>query len=151
MKIHLIIRDLGGAQPAIQINGTASTIFNFFWDAKRSAHVKTFDVSTPEGLKAFRREQSEILNQPLRWPITVDVSTENEGCEMGNAESAQRAITELKAENSALKEKLLQGGAVAARLAHIQEAESSNLSPATPLTRGQRAAATRAANKAARG
>ena len=151
MKVHLIIKDLGGGQPVIQINGTTGGIHTFIWDKARSAHVKTYDVSDPAVLKLFRAEQVAILNQRLMWPVLVDVDVHNEECGMGNVEldAAQRAITELKAEVSALKEKLLQDGAAVARRVHTSEAESSNLSPATPeLTRGQRAAATRSANRA---
>jgi len=72
MKIHLIIRDLGGAQPVITINGTTGGIYPFIWDAKRSAHVRSYDISTPEGYKAFRSEQEAILNQRLQWPVLVD-------------------------------------------------------------------------------
>ncbi len=72
MKIHLIIRDLGGAQPVITINGTTGGLYPFIWDAKRSAHVRSYDLSTPEGYKAFRIEQEAILNQRLQWPVLVD-------------------------------------------------------------------------------
>jgi hypothetical protein len=72
-KIHLIVRDLGGGQPVINIHGTA-THYAFSWDAPRSGHVRTYPVETEEDLKTFRRETADILNQKLMWPILIDVS-----------------------------------------------------------------------------
>ena len=164
MKIHLYIRDLGGGQPVIQVNGTNGTLMSFIWDRSRVAHVRTYDVSNPEGLKKFRREQVEVLNQKLAWPVLVDVDLGETSDGVGRAEreEAQRAISGLKAEVEALKSALaekLQDGAAVVRQSHQLEDVGSTPTPATPpapgtpqgavpLTRGQRAAATRAANRA---
>jgi len=144
MKILLYIRDLGGGQPVIQVNGTTGQMYPLVWNKQRCAHVRSWDVSSSEGLKVFRRESIEILNQRLMWPVLVDF--ENTEFEMGNAEmeAAQRAITELKAENTALKEAL--SGVREKREGGEPECEPA---PAIPLSRQQKAALTRMARKAA--
>jgi hypothetical protein len=146
MKIHLYIRDLGGGQPVIQVNGTTGQMYPLVWDPKRCAHVRSWDVSTLEGMKVFRRESVEILNQRLMWPVLVDASEDNEECGMRNVElsAAQRAITELKAENSALKAKLLEVGKV-----ERGEPEGEPAPAFSPMSRQQKAALTRMARKAA--
>lgn len=112
MLIHLIIRDLGGGQPVIQVTGTTGgNPHNFIWDAKRTAHVKTYDVSKPEELKTFRREQEAILNQKLAWPVLVDVTLEpDEMKDLSELEALklELAVTTVERNNAVAQVKELQ-------------------------------------------
>lgn len=137
MKILLYIRDLGGGQPVIQVNGTTGQMYPLVWEPKCAAHVRRWDVSTPEGAKVFQRESLEILNQRLMWPVLVDVE---EGPATPVAEESQRAITALKAEVAALKEKLLEVG---------EKRGGTEGEPSPALSRQQKAAITRMARKSA--
>lgn len=77
MKVHLFIKDIGGGQPVVQVTGcNRGGNYSFGWDPRRAAHVRTYDVSTEAGLKRFRVEQRDILNQVLAWPIFVDVTVD---------------------------------------------------------------------------
>lgn len=148
MKIHLLIRDLGGGQPVINVNGTTGQIFAFIWDRPRCAHVKSWEVGDEAGLKKFRRESAEILNQRLMWPVFVDVDLADPAA--GDValraanEALNTAVGELKAENAALRASL---SGVSAEPAAPEPTLTVVPDVVPELSRQQKAALTRMANK----
>lgn len=129
MQLHLIIDGLGGAQPVIQITGSQAGIYTFIWDTKRSAHVLTYDFDKPGEEEKFRREQRDLLNQHLHWPVTLDVSLDavNVAIEEEQAPEVKEPEAPLESEKPSEE---LQDGEVASRFAHNEETEGSSPSPA---------------------
>lgn len=126
MQLHLIIDGLGGAQPVIQITGSQAGIFTFLWDTKRTAHVLTYDFDKPGEAEKFRREQRDLLNQNLHWPITLDVTLDVAPVALAEEQAPEPPL------DAETPPEELQGGEVVSRFAHNEEAEGSIPSPATP-------------------
>lgn len=73
MKLHLLVKDLGGGNPVANIAGGTSGHYAFIWNRSLNAHVRTYDFAEPGTLQRFGREQLDLLNQKLPWAITLAV------------------------------------------------------------------------------